>query len=338
MSTVSFASEMAGKKKRLTLDEELHEVGLAAADPRSAESTGRLKVGLRSPRSFVVARAATLIKDRRLEGFDELLRDAFTRFLEDPVKSDPGCKAKLAALEALDFTESMDADPFLTGARYVQKEAAWGPPVDTATGVRGRSVAALARIGYADLVLLAGELLDDPESPVRTAAADALAHYGVRHGACPVLLKLSVGDDDPLVTLACMSALISLAPEVGVPKLRPLLAGKNPEKRELAALAFGQSGRDDAVELLIAAVTSCVLEADREVLLRALGLHRSDKAANHLLTIISEGPEKDAKAAVSALATRRFEPGMRERALEAGRANSKVDLRRSLAESFPEEG
>src|SRR4029077_17848005 len=89
--------------------------------------------------------------------FEDALQQCFSRFEQNPAKSDPACRAKLAVLDALDHLEHPDPAPFLQGARLVQKEASWGPPVDTAGGVRARAIVALARIGFADLALIAAQ-------------------------------------------------------------------------------------------------------------------------------------------------------------------------------------
>ena len=140
---------MAGKR-RVSFEEEQHALTEAAASPRSDEARARLVAGLRSGRSLVAARAARLIKEHRLEGFDEELEALFTRLLPDPVKSDPVCSAKLAAIEALDYLESMDPAPFVRASVHVQHE-----PSDTAAPMRARAVLALARIGHDELDLVA---------------------------------------------------------------------------------------------------------------------------------------------------------------------------------------
>ena len=52
-----------------------------------------------------------------------------------------------------------------------------------------------------------------------------------------------------LVTLACASALLSLAPDWALGELEPILLGKDDSKRELVAIALGQSGRDDSLSI-----------------------------------------------------------------------------------------
>src|SRR5262245_6505635 len=265
---------MASKSgRRPSYEDEQRALSEVAANPRSDEGRARLRAGLLSKRSLVAARAARLIKEHGIDGFDDDLKDVFVRFLRDPVKSDPSCQAKLAAIEALDYGESMDAEPFLRAVRHVQRES-----VDTAAGLRARGVFALARIGHADFDLVVAELLSDPLPPVRQAALDALVHRGDRAGAGLALLKLGIGDEDPLVTVAAMSALLALAPAWGVARLRAVLEAQGEEQRELAAVALGQSRGDEALTVLLEALERGTRAEEREPLLRGIGLHRSDRA------------------------------------------------------------
>ena len=168
---------------------------------------------------------------------------------------------------------------------------------------------------------------------MRVAAADALGGCGVHHAAGVLLLKLEVGDEDPLVRLACMSGVLTLAPELALARFTPLLASHDDEVRELAALCFGQSNRADAGAALIAAVKACVLEREREELLRGLGLHRADASLEALLEIIARPGLDGAKAAIRALTPRRFEPGVRARVEKA--VAGRVELVRAvLNEAF----
>jgi hypothetical protein len=326
---------MAAKKtKRPTIEEELAEVVRAASDPSDPTNVERLRDALLRGRAIPAARAASAIGQKGLDAFDEDLKRAFERFLEDPVKADPGCRAKVAALEALDRREHLDPAPFVAAARYKQFEPAWGSPVDTAVGLRARAIAALARIGHPDILLVAAELLADKEPPVRRAAADALAHHGERAGAALALFKLRTGDEDQLVILACASALLSLAPDRGIAELRSLLFDGDEQLRELAALTLGESRREEAIDLLFEALDRTVLPEERKVLLRALGFCRHERARDFLLDRIATGSAPEAKAAVSALGEQRREPGIREKVEEAARLNERVTLDAAIAEVF----
>jgi HEAT repeat protein len=324
--------------KRRTVDEELETLHALRSAPISPEIIEALRAALRSPRSLVAERAAIIARERNVQTLERELIAAFERFLDDPVKRDPGCRAKLAAVEALDFLDHLDPAPFVVAARHVQMEPAWGPPVDTAVALRGRGLVALGRLGHADLALIAGELLADRESPVRQAAADALALLGDRGAASSLALKLVSGDEDPLVLTACAAALLALAPDWALPRFRSYLLGKKAILRETVALALGQSRLDDAHGLLIELLESVPTADERSVALRALGLHRSERSLVVLLETIATGTRADARAAVQALAARRFEPGLPARVGAAVEENGATELEAVFREAFADSG
>lgn len=314
-----------------TLEEELAELAAVGDAPRSPESAARLRLALSSKRARVVARAASLVMKHSVDGFLEPLVDAFDRFVEHGAKTDPGCVAKAALAEALDGLEWSDTAFFLRAARLTQPEPVWGGQEDTAGGVRVRGLLALARLSYPDFALEAARAATDPRAEVRVAAADGLACFGVRHGAGVVLLALERPEEDPLVTLALMSALLALAPELGLERLAPSLTGEDLSRAELAALALGQSQRSDAAQALVAALEQAALPKARVPLYNGLGQHRSELALTTLLGVVAERPLGDAKAALRALAPRRFDPGVRERMDSAVRGARAEGLAPELA-------
>ena len=110
-----------------------------------------------------------------------------------------------------------------------------------------------------------------------------------------------------------MAALLTLAPAWGRERLRALVDGENEQARELAAVALGQSRSDEALTVLLEALERCTSSDERAPLLRAAGLHRSERALEALLAVIADGNEADSRAAVEALDARRFEPGLAAR-------------------------
>ena len=309
--------------KRASFEEEQAALSAVAADPRSDDARQRLLAGLRSKRSLVAARAARLVKEHRLDGFEEELEAVFDRHMPDPVKNDPTCAAKLAAIEALDYGESGNAEPFLRAARHVQ----WEGGNDTAAPMRARAVLALARIGHADFDLVAAQLLADPIASVRQTALDGLAHRGDRANAALALFKLRVGDEDPLVIMAAMTTLLALAPAWALAELRERLDAEHEDERELAAVALGQSRSDEALTVLLDALGRCSRSEERAALLRGIGLHRSDRALEALLAVIADAHPLDARLAIEALGARRFERGIGERVRAAAKRNDRADLR-----------
>jgi HEAT repeat protein len=328
-----------GPGKRAAVETQLAALEATAADASSAEAHARLREAFRTGPGLVAARAAKIVREHALDGFDAELSAAFRRLLADPIKNDPGCLGKLAALEALDFGSHDAAAVFLEATRTFQPEPAWGPPVDTAGGVRARGVLALARLAHPDLSLVAGGLLADPESPVRQAAAEALAANGDRELAGALVLRWTLGDEDPLVMLACMTALLALAPDHALPRLRDALHGADDGARELAALALGPSAHPEALDTLLAHLEAAPRASERAPTLRALGLQRNDRALAVLLEIVETGTIQDAEAAVAGLAARRFEAGVRERTRAAARQNPAAErLEAALVSAFPEDG
>jgi hypothetical protein len=324
--------------KRAPVEAQLAALAAATTSPSSPEAGARLREALAGAPALVAARAAKIVRAHALEGFDADLIAAFRRHLVAPVKADPGCAAKLAALEALDFGGCDDADVFLEATRCFQREPAWGPPVDTAVGVRARGVLGLSRLVHPDLSLVAGGLLADTESPVRQAAAEALAASGDRALAGALALRWIIGDEDPLVVLACMTGLMTLAPDHALPRLREALHGADDGARELAALALGQSARPEALDLLIQHLDAAPRASERAPTLRALGLQRNERALAKVLEVVATGHAADAEAAIAGLAARRFDAGVRARAHAAAHENPAAErLRAALAAAFPED-
>jgi hypothetical protein len=96
----------------------------------------------------VVAKAAEKAAREMAVGAAAVLVDAFRRLLPGGSKHDPGCVAKLAIVKALVELDDAAAEVFFAGTRYVQMEASWGPPVDTAAEMRGICAIGLARMGH----------------------------------------------------------------------------------------------------------------------------------------------------------------------------------------------
>lgn len=326
---------MATGRKRGGIEAGLEALRPALVDPSSAASKELLQTALLEAPAYVAARAADAVRDHLVSGLDEELKTAFIRFTKNGPKSDPGSRAKVAALTALDFLESLDAEPFLKALRYEQKELTQG---DTGAVIRARAILGLARLQHPDFMLFAAERITDREPSVREAAADALGHRGDPAGAGLLELRLRIGERDPTVLLACLSAMITLAPGWGVKRAEALLRGGGDAGRggdeewgsrdasDAAALALGQSHRDDALGVLLDALGSAVRAVSRATLLRAIGAHRSERAIEVLLRTVAEGDGDgaDAGVAVEALLARRPDPDLLERTRVAVEQNPNV--------------
>src|SRR5689334_371329 len=87
--------------KRGTLDDELDALRAIRDKPDAPEARDRLRRALGSKKSFLVSAAAEIVAAAELSDLLPLLLPAFDRFMEDPLKTDKGCRAKIAIADAL---------------------------------------------------------------------------------------------------------------------------------------------------------------------------------------------------------------------------------------------
>ncbi len=273
---------------------------LDPAAPRAA-AVAILKTALADRHFLVVSRAATLSGERLLHELMPDLLSAFARFLQDPVKRDPRCKAKNAVARALVTLECLDIAFFQNGIAYRQLEPVWGGRADTATDVRCSCAMGLAASGHLRAVAELAGLLNDPESAVRCGAARAISCGNPFEAEAVLRLKVQIGDPEPQVIGECFGALLVIAPEYSLPFVAAYLRVKDEALQEYAALALGESRLPAALKLLRDAWDELIAPEARGALIRAAALHRSDAAFDWLLTIIETAAAKLAEVAVDAL-------------------------------------
>jgi hypothetical protein len=313
-------------RKRDRMETLLEEVHAARKDPRGETARETLARALSAGNWLVVSEASKLVGEHALTHLAPALRDVWPRFVSNAAKTDPGCRAKEAALSALDRLELLEPEPFLLAVRYQQLEPAARGRVDTAAGVRQRALLALFRMQHADAALYAGELLADPDPALRVGVVLAIGHYAERSLAGLVLFKLQSGDAEPAVVSQCAATLLSLVPEFALGVLERWLHGSDETRRAVAALAFGGSQRSDAIALLIAWVEDSSLEQDIDIGLHALGLCRDERAREYLLGVVERESQPRAERAVEALGTHRYDPSLVERVRRAAASNPRARL------------
>ena len=320
---------MAARKQR---SDEVRLAALAGvkADPGSEPSRKELERALADDSWLVVATAAELIGEHALEGFRHALTAVFPRFVEKGAKGDPGCRAKAAALTALDRLEGLDPDPFLAAVRFKQMEPAPGGAVDTAGGVRQRALFALLRQRHPDAPLYAGELLTDENAHVRAGVCQALAHYGDPAAAALLVHKLHAGDEDPVVLSEAAAGLLGAAPEFALPLFDAWLRDDDITRRECAALSLGQSRHPEAVGKLLVWLDEIAWDKDIELGFRALGLSRDERARRYLLDEVEQGSRLRAERALEALAVHAYDEQLLARIREAAAKNHGARLEKAL--------
>ena len=133
--------KQSNKTTQRGFDKELAELEALAESLRTtpvptAGQIAHLRKSLTHHNNFLVSKAAKLIAEADLTALLPDVLTAYDRFFIDPIKTDPKCWAKEALAKALVKLEHRAKDAYLRGMRHHQMEASWGPPVDSAGGLR----------------------------------------------------------------------------------------------------------------------------------------------------------------------------------------------------------
>lgn len=298
-----------------SVDHQLQELDSLAAALPAPEARADVRRYLAHRSNVVVARAARLIADTPDPAAEAELTAAFHRFLSDPAKTDPGCMAKLAIVEALRALHAPDPDVLRVGLRHVQPEPTWGGKADTAAPLRAACALGLVEAGVDGVLDELAVLLADPEPDARVGAARALAACGPF--ATPLLrFKALAGDEQPLVTAECLSGLMAAAPEDSFGFVAGMVDPARPEVAGHAAMALAESRTPAAFELLTRKWEDTFVGDLRRDLLLPIAVTRHDDAPDFLLDVLSSGDLAAATAAIAALAIYKGSPDIAARARE----------------------
>jgi len=288
--------------RRPPIEERLHEVvelGKRDVPPTAAE----LRPYLADKAGIVAAAAAKIAGDAGLRDLERELEAAFTRFLVDPVKTDPGCRAKLAVAEALRKLEAHAFDVFLRGIVHRQPEPTFGPPIDVAGPLRVCCAAALLENRHSLALLQAAPLLADKESTVRAGIASVLGDIG--GDACESLLRVRVliGDPEPQVIGACLQGLLAASLDRELDFVVQVMRGADEDVVRLGLLALGESRDERALPVLREYVQLSVDREVRATAMLALAISRIPEARAFLEDLAANGAPARAAEARAALAS-----------------------------------
>ncbi len=312
--------------QRPTLEDRLSRLSELLAEPDIGVVRRQLAKALGDRSHHLVARAAKISAELGLEELAGELVEAFDRFMVDPSRTDKGCVAKSAIARALVDLEVIEDDVYLRGVRHKQLEPSYGGPVDTAVLLRASSAEGLLIAGHPDLGLEMTDLLVDPETPARIAAARVLAASG-RMEAEPLLrLKAHLGDAEPEVTTEALAGLLAMAPRRSLRFAASFLASDDSAVVAAAALALGESRLEEAVPLLARRYERGADRRLEQTLLIAISMLRREPGMEHLLALVKDGDQGRAAQALVALAIHRGDEAVRERvvAVVDGRKDGRV--------------
>jgi HEAT repeat protein len=267
-------------------------------------------------------------------GIEALVPDlvaAFPRFFDGLPRTDPGCSAKTAIVEALRRLEHDDPALYRRGAGHVQMEPVFGGRVDTAVDLRGASALALAETASADVLVDLANLLADREPPVRISAARAVAVHGRGSGIPLLHLKALAGDPEPRVVSECLLALLHLDARGEMPFVASFLE-KGDGDAEAAAVALGESRLAEALPVLRAWLEPARRRRLGRTALVAIASLRRDEAVDLLLSLARDEEPQAAREALAALASAGGGDALYGRAKAAVAA--RPELREALAQAF----
>jgi hypothetical protein len=316
-------------------EEKVHEIEQLRSE-RAATAQPKLAKALGNSSNYLVSKAAAVAADLQLGVLIPELLAAFDRFLENAVKTDPQCWAKIAIAKALKDLGHRDAAVFLRGIGHVQMEPVFGGRQDTAGAVRSACALALVECRLDDFGILGplADLLVDNEPAVRVDAALAIAQLGSPGGALLLRLKARVGDAEPEVTGQCLYSLLGLGAPDAVAFVGRFLDHDDPQIRIEAATALGAARDPEALDLVTARYRRDHDPELRHAIVTAAGASPIPAAAEFLLSVIAEAGEPLALAAIEALAASRFRNDYREKAEAATQARKIPALQRHYAQKF----
>jgi len=320
--------------KRASLDDKLSAVRRLRDQDPVPELEAELRKALGDRSNLVVAAAAAIVGDRMLGELAAALEAAFLRFMDDPLKTDKLCRAKLAIVEALEKLEHTKPDVFFQAARHVQLEPVWGGSDDTAVPLRAAGLLALARIEPDGLLAILVDALADPKKDVRMAAAQALGYHGSEAANLLLRLKVRLGDPEPEVFSECLSGLLSCSPKENLPLVAEFLDPDNEVICEAAILALGRSRLSEAFEVLAACWDRKPARAVAQTLLLAFAMLRQPAATDFLVELVRTGPEPVALEAIAALKILAHDPRLVQRIEDAVRGRDLPALRAKFDQDF----
>jgi HEAT repeat protein len=284
--------------------------------PHTAEGRKELAKALAAKFNLVVAKAARIAGETQITDLRDDLASAFSRLLARGTAADKGCVALTAIARALFALDYDEPELYLAGMKHVQREASWGPPVDTAVELRAVCAMGLANTRYRQKLQSMVDLLVDPEWQARAGAVRAIGAVASEAAALLLRFKALSGDKEAEVTADCLSALLAVEGAEALPLVANFAASSEPEIAEAAILAMGESRRPEAVDWLMNRFGEVASAQVRKQILLSLAASRTEAAIEFLLRIIRYESDQASSAACAAMEIHRDER-LRERIDEA---------------------
>jgi hypothetical protein len=321
--------------KRDPIEQALEKLAGLKSAAAAPAALGELRGFLGNRSNLVVARAAKIVGERRLDDLTPELVTAFHRLMVDPARLDKRCAALTEIVTSLYEMDYAEPDVYLQGIRHVQMEGSFGPPIDTAAQLRGFSAQGLVRTRYPHALVEAVTLLVDPEPPARIGAIRALAANGGEAGVLALRLKVLTGDRVPDVLAECFSGLLVSPSGNSADFVATYVDDEDPAIAEVAILALGASRSSKAILVLKNKWQRTVHGPLKKVLLFALSTSRNEDALQFLLDLLENAPNATATEVLSSLASQRPTESIRDAIRSALTRRGDASLLATLRCAFP---
>jgi hypothetical protein len=308
------------------IEQALNRLACLKAIPPSPELIPELRSFLGNRSNLVVAKAAKISGERRLTGLIPELVAAFHKRMADPQRLDKRCAAVTEIVVALYEMDYVEPDVYRKGIVHIQREAAYGDPVDAAAQLRGLCAQGLVRTSQPDALAAAVCLLVDPEPPARIGAVRALASNGGDCGELVLRLKVLTGDREPEVLAECFAGLLAARSDAVLDFVARYIDSEDEAVAEVAILALGATRSSKAIAVLKQKWERTLPGPLRRVLLLALTASRNEGALTFLLTLLETAPVSTATEILTVLANQHPAARVRQ-AIEAtltGRADKSL--------------
>jgi HEAT repeats len=317
------------------IEQALNEIGELRSRGAAEEQAAMLRAYLKHRSNLVVAKAAKLARELQLSELVPELVAAFDRMWANPAKLDKRCAAMTEIVSALYEFDYREPEVYLRGIRHAQKEASFGPPVDTAALMRGMCAQGLLRTSYREGLASVTDLLVDPEPPARLGAIRALAANGGEAGSLLLRLNVLTGDEDPEIIGECFSGLLANVGEPALAFVSRYMDDENETTAEAAIWALGQSRLSTALTALQEKWERTVDRSVRKTLVAALAASRVEKAIDYLCVKLRDTDAETAKEIMRALAGYAGNEAIRRAVASAMEERHERPVVEAFRESFP---
>ncbi len=300
-------------RARQPVEDQLAYLSELRAQTPTAEGRAEVARYLASKINLLAEKAARIAGEWECVELIPELAAAFERFLANGATTDKRCAAKIEILKALCKLEYPQPSVFRRGIHYVQMEAGWGGPQDTAAEVRALSAMGLAQTRDPDALEEILPLLLDTQRDARMGAVRAIAASGLPGGELLIRFKALSGDE-PEVLGECFAAVLRVAaPAKAVEFVAKFLVNRDAAIAEAAALALGDSRLQEALPALREAAERPGNRDLRRTLLLAIALLRREPAIDYLLGRVADADAQTAADAAAALDMYRQDAVLQER-------------------------